>query len=61
MKKVNSAEMREVSGGAYYTYCGAGKFNAVTVRVHKTFCSLCCLYTKIGNPVNGKKTYCYIR
>ena len=62
LTKINTAEMRAVEGGkAYYTYCGAGKFNAVTVRVHKTFCSLCQMYCMIGNPVNGNKTYCYYK
>ena len=63
MKKVISSEMRAVEGGAYYTYCDGGyrKYNAITVRAHKTFCSLCHLYTKIGNPKNGNKTYCYIK
>lgn len=59
MKKLNTTEMRTVEGGAYYTYCGAGKFNFATVRLHYTFCSLCRYYRSYGNPVNGKKTYCY--
>ncbi len=61
MKKLNVNEMRNVEGGAYYTYCSGQKFNSITVRLHKTFCSLCRSYVMYGNPVNGNKTYCYQR